>query len=226
MYQLIIFDWDGTLMDSADKIANCIIASAVQLGIKEPTKEHAKSIIGLSLHEAMRILFPNENELAINKLVENYKYHFVTADDTSQGLFAGVEQGLAALSDAGALLAVATGKARRGLKRVFDEVGIEHYFVVSRCADETRSKPHPQMLHEILDFTAIGPHNTIMIGDTTFDMDMASNANMHGLAAGYGVHSSKALTDAKAITVIDSFSEIIDWLLDGRIKRAYSGSVE
>ena len=221
MYKLIIFDWDGTLMDSADKIANCIIASAGQLGIKEPSIEQAKSIIGLSLHEAMRILFPSEDEIIINKLVENYKYHFLTADQTSQGLFAGVEQGLAALSDAGALLAVATGKARRGLKRVFDEVGLEHHFVVSRCADETRSKPHPQMLHEILDFTAIDPHNSIMIGDTTFDMDMASNANMHGLAAGYGVHDLQVLTDAKAIAVIDSFTEIVDWLLDGRIKRAY-----
>lgn len=221
MYQLIIFDWDGTLMDSADKIANCIIASATQLGIKEPSKEQVKSIIGLSLQEAMRILFPDESEVVINKLVENYKYHFLTADDTPQGLFAGVVEGLESLNEAGALLAVATGKARRGLKRVFDEVGVEHLFTVSRCADETRSKPHPQMLHEILDFTAIDPHNSIMIGDTTFDMDMASNANMHGLAAGYGVHDPQVLTDAKAIAVIDTFTEIVDWLLDDRIKRAY-----
>ena len=107
------------------------------------------------------------------------------------------------------------------IKRVFDEVGIEHLFTVSRCADETRSKPDPQMLHEILDYTAIDPHNSIMIGDTTFDMEMASNANIHGLAAGYGVHDAQSLTQARAVGVINSFPEIVDWLLDGRVKRAY-----
>jgi len=221
MYQLIIFDWDGTLMDSAQKISNCIRAAARELNIQEPNDQQAKSIIGLSLHEGMRILFADHDEASINRIVEAYKYHFVTNDKTEQAMFQGVEHGLDRLTERGALLAVATGKARRGMRRVFDQVELEHHFVVTRCADETRSKPHPQMLHEILDFTAIDPQKSIMVGDTTYDMDMASNAGIHGLGASYGVHSAASLNHAKAVNVLDSFTEIVEWLLDDRVSKAY-----
>jgi len=222
MYQLIIFDWDGTLMDSAQKIANCIIASARELGVDEPSDQEAKSIIGLSLGNAMNVLFPQLTVRQINKLIQVYKHHFVTLDQTEQSLFAGVEEGLVKLNELGVLLAVATGKSRVGLNRVFDELSMRQYFVASRCADETRSKPNPQMLLELLDFTAVHPDKCIMIGDTTFDMDMAMNANVHGLGAGYGVHSEDALLNSNALEVLNSFQGIIDWLLSNRLERAYS----
>ena len=155
MYQLIIFDWDGTLMDSAQKIANCIKAAARDVGVEEPSDEKAKSIIGLGLTEAMTVLFDSASASQVERIVEAYKYHFVTGDDTAQGLFEGVEQGLQALEDVGAVLAIATGKSRAGLDRVFSETDLKKHFVVTRCADETRSKPHPQMLHEILDLSLI-----------------------------------------------------------------------
>ena len=221
MYQLIVFDWDGTLMDSAQKIANCIQASARDVGIAEPSDEHAKSIIGLGLFEAMRILFPQSDESEVAALVDAYKYHFVSGDVTEQKLFSGVTEGLRALEDAGALLAVATGKSRAGLDRAFKNTELHPHFVTTRCADETRSKPHPQMLHEILDFTAIEPHRAIMIGDTTYDMDMASYADMPGLGVSYGVHTAEMLLESRAIDVKHSFAELIDWLLAGRVEKAY-----
>lgn len=221
MYQLIIFDWDGTLMDSAQKIANCIKASARDVGVDEPSDEKAKSIIGLGLVEAMKILFPSGTESQVRQIVEAYKYHFVKGDCTEQGLFDGVEQGLQALEDAGAVLAVATGKSRAGLDRIFAETGLKKHFITSRCADETRSKPHPQMLNEILDFSAIDADKTIMVGDTTYDMDMAVNANIHGLGAAYGVHAESMLLKSKAVSVQHSFNQLLTWLLNGRIEKAY-----
>jgi len=221
MYQLIIFDWDGTLMDSAQKIANCIKASARDVSLVEPSDQDAKSIIGLGLFEAMQRLFPGIQEPKLGQLVDAYKHHFVVGDVTEQGLFEGVEQGLQALEDAGAVLAVATGKSRAGLDRVFSETGLKQHFITTRCADETRSKPHPQMLHEILDFTAIRPDKAIMVGDTTYDMDMAANAGIVGLGATYGVHSEAMLRDSKALAVGDSFNELLAWLLNGKVEKAY-----
>jgi len=222
MYQLIIFDWDGTLMDSAQKIANCIKAAARDVGVDEPSDQNAKSIIGLGLNEAMVRLFPSASAVQVSQIVEAYKYHFVTGDVTEQHLFEGVEQGLKTLQDAGAVLAVATGKSRAGLNRIFAETGLKSHFITTKCADETRSKPHPQMLLEILDYTAIDANKAIMIGDTTFDMDMAQHAKMAGLGAGYGVHSKAMLLESRAVEVKDSFCQLLAWLLDGRIEKAYA----
>ena len=208
-------------MDSAFKIGSCIQASALQVGLPKPSLEQAKSVIGLGLFEAMRHLYPKESDVKINDLVEAYKYYFVNVDKTEQRLFDGVQLGLQSIEDTGAILAIATGKSRVGLDRVLDKVGLRHHFIASRCADETRSKPHPQMLLELLDFTAIEPHKTIMVGDTTFDLDMAANAKIAGLGAGYGVHSEKMLLDSKALSVQPSFNKVIEWLLDGRLERAY-----
>jgi len=222
MYELVIFDWDGTLMDSTQKIANCIKAAARDIGVVEPGDEQAKNIIGLSLVEAMQILFPKLNQTQIQKLVESYKYHFIKGDLTEQKMFDGVEHGLQKLNEAGAFLAVATGKSRAGMSRVFAELDLSHHFAISRCADETRSKPHPQMLHEILDFTGIEPHKAIMVGDTSYDMQMANNAGVDGLGVAYGVHSDAVLRNAKAVDVLTSFEHVMDWLFAGRITQAYA----
>ncbi len=221
MYQLIVFDWDGTLMNSAQKIANCIKASAKACGLAEPTDQQAKNIIGLGLSDAMKILFPEADDTQLVDLVECYKYQFVTADDTEQTLFRGVESGLQQLQEAGAVLAIATGKSRAGLDRVFANTDLQKHFVVSRCADESCNKPNPQMLYEILDFTSLETSKAIMVGDTTYDLDMAKNAGMAGLGAGYGVHSPSELRASGALYVANSFTDLIEWLLDGRVEQAY-----
>lgn len=208
-------------MDSAQKISNCIQASARDVGLDIPSNEQARRIIGLGLQEAMMQLFPQASESNLIELIATYKHHFVTKDNTEQRLFDGVNEGLQALEDAGAVLAVATGKSRAGLNRAFAVHDLQHHFITSRCADETRSKPHPQMLHEILDFTAIAPHKSIMVGDTTFDLDMAANAKMAGLGAGYGVHTQSMLFESKALSVEMNFKAVIAWLLDGRVEKAY-----
>jgi len=128
------------------------------------------------------------------------------------------------MEETGAMLAIATGKSRAGLDRVLGKVGLAHHFTVTRCADETRSKPHPQMLLEILEFTSIDPQKTIMVGDTTFDLDMAQNAGVAGLGAGYGVHSQQALEDSKALYVAQSFADLAAWLLNGKLVPAFSES--
>lgn len=221
MYQLIIFDWDGTLMNSAQKIANCIKASANACGLAEPTDQQAKNIIGLGLIEAMEILFPQADDAQLHELVESYKYQFVTADDTEQSLFDGVERGLQQLQDAGAVLAIATGKSRAGLDRVFANSNLQKHFITSRCADETSNKPSPHMLNEILDFTAIDVSKAIMVGDTTYDLDMAKNAGMVGLGVAYGVHEPSELRASDALHVANSFADVTEWLLDGRVEKAY-----
>ena len=221
MYQLVIFDWDGTLMDSTQKIANCIRLSARDVGLPEPTFEQAKSIIGLGLAECMNILFPEATSNEKRAMVERYKYQFVTGDQTQQMLFEGVKDGLEELNNRGIMLAIATGKSRVGLDRVLSVTELETAFAVTRCADETRSKPHPQMLQEILDFTAIDATKAIMIGDTTFDLEMAENAGVAGLGVSYGAHDSARLVGCSQAAIVDSPKEMIDWLLDGRIEKAY-----
>lgn len=221
MYELIIFDWDGTLMDSAQKIANCIQASARDVGLVEPDDQKAKSIIGLGLHEAMQILFEKASDDQLNELVVRYKYHYLTGDVTEQPMFDGVVEGLNALQEAGAVLSIATGKSRAGLDRILNEVQLKDQFIYTRCADEARSKPHPQMLYDILDFTALDPKSCIMVGDTTFDMNMATGANMHGLGVSYGVHSTEQLQQAQAVDVMPSFAHVLQWLLNDRVKKAY-----
>lgn len=208
-------------MDSAQKIANCIRASAADLSLEIPSVQAAKNIIGLGLLEAMKLLFPQESEQTHVQLVERYKYHFITGDKTEQGLFEGVIAGLESLDERGVLLAIATGKSRVGLDRVLKLVDLQSMFTVTRCADETRTKPHPQMLTEILDFTAIDPKKTLMIGDTTYDMEMASNAGVQGLGVGYGVHTPEDLYSANAVDVVETPARLFEWLHDGRLEVAF-----
>ncbi len=209
-------------MDSTLKIANCLRAAATDVGLKPPSVAVAKNIIGLGLHECMQILFPRASGAQHRELIERYKYHFVTEDKTVQALFDGVTEGLAALESAGALLAVATGKSRVGLERAFATVDIGHHFVTTRCADETRTKPHPQMVHEILDFTAIDATKAIMVGDTSYDIDMAANAGISGLGVSYGAHTERTLKSSGAISVHDRVEDMFTWLLDGRVGQAFS----
>jgi phosphoglycolate phosphatase len=211
-YQLIVFDWDGTLMDSADKIVRCFESAVGDVGLPSPGAAAIRNIIGLGLNEAVATLLPQCDPEAQSRVVARYREHFLHLDQTEMPLFPGVRNGLASLAQRGYLLAVATGKARRGLSRVLRETGLEHLFVASRCADESFSKPHPQMLLDILEETGVVPAATLMVGDTVYDMQMARNARVDGLAVSYGVHERERLLAHGPVACLDSFPEVHGWL--------------
>ena len=211
-FDLIIFDWDGTLMDSEAKIVRCMQAAAVDVGIPDPGTAAIRDIIGLGLKEAMQVLFPEQAPVRRAELVERYRRHFLELNATDMPLFPGVPQGLTQLTQQGYLLAIATGKARRGLNRVLDDTGMSHLFVSSRCADEAFSKPHPKMLEDILDDTGVDAGRALMVGDTVYDMEMARNAKVAGLAVSYGVHARERLLDCGALACLNSFPEVCAWV--------------
>lgn len=212
-YKLIIFDWDGTLMDSQARIVACLGAAANDLDMQLLSDKHYKNVIGLGLTEAISSLYPQLQVRQIADFADRYRYHFVTANDTPSGLFIDVRAMLEQLNDRGFMLAIATGKARRGLEHVLQDTQLQHYFHGSRCADETRSKPHPQMLEELLDEFGLPAEDAIMVGDTEFDMLMARTLGMDALAVSYGVHEKVDLLKHEPVSCVDSIAELSNWLL-------------
>ena len=211
-FNLLVFDWDGTVMDSEAQIVACLQASIQDLGLPERSNDEAKNIIGLGLREAVETLYPGTSEQTHIDLVDRYRYHWLAEGAIQSPLFPGAAELLESLNDAGYLLAVATGKGRRGLDKVLDETGLGPLFVTTRCADEAFSKPHPQMLEYIIDFTGSDPAETLMIGDTIYDMEMANNASTHALAVTYGVHEQERLQQHNPIGVIHALTDLQPWL--------------
>lgn len=168
--KVVIFDWDGTLMDSVGKIVNSVRIAAERLALPVPTEHAAKQIIGLSLEPAFKTLFPHSTVAERELLSEHYKDVYTNVDTTPTPLFAGAEQVFSTLRQRGYQLAVATGKARRGLDRMFAQTQTGHHFVTSRCSDEAQSKPHPQMLEHILSELQLKPQQAVMIGDSRYDL--------------------------------------------------------
>lgn len=210
-FDLLIFDWDGTLMDSAGTIVASIQAACADVGWAVPSREAASHIIGLGLKEAIAALFPDMPEVEHPRLAERYRYHFL-AQDHAIPLFDGAQELVADLHEQGFLLAVATGKARRGLVRAFEHSGLERYFHASRTADETFSKPNPTMLLELLDELMVDKERALMIGDTSHDLLMAQNAGVPSLAAGYGAHPADSLHAYAPLAVCESFEDLAAWL--------------
>jgi phosphoglycolate phosphatase len=210
-YQLLIFDWDGTLMDSAAAIVACIQAASADLGWPVPSRAAASHIIGLGLVEAVEALFPGRPPDDLPRLVERYRHHYLAQDHELQ-LFPGADTLIADLHGRGHQLAVATGKARRGLDRAFAHTGLAPFFHASRTADETHSKPHPAMIEELLDELGIAPAQALMIGDTSHDLQMARNAGVDALAAGYGAHPAGHLAEFAPRALCASFDELAAWL--------------
>ena len=217
-YKLIIFDWDGTLMDSQARIVDCLKNTADDLNLHQLADTILKNVIGLGHNEARSRLNPHLNTQQITDYDDRYRYHFLTANDTPSGLFDDVRQMLESLTDKGFMLAIATGKARRGLEPVLEETGLKTLFHGSRCADETRSKPHPQMLEELLDEFGVTKEEAIMVGDTEYDMLMANSLGMDTLAVSYGVHDKDDILKHKPLSCVDSIKEMSDWLLKCDIK--------
>jgi phosphoglycolate phosphatase len=210
-FDLIVFDWDGTLVDSSRIIVESIQAASVDAGLPVPTAAASRSIIGLSLRKAILTLFPEITEPQLETLVERYGYHFHVREHEIP-LFEGVHETLTELGAAGAMLAVATGKGRRGLNHAMQSSGLHPHFVASRCADECHSKPHPQMLHELMDELGVTPDRTIMIGDTSYDLQMALNAGMASLAVTFGAQSLETLLPYSPLAAFDRFADLSLWL--------------
>jgi phosphoglycolate phosphatase len=210
-FDLLIFDWDGTLMDSTGAIAESIQMASADMGMQVPTKEEAKQIIGLGLAEALQTLFPDLTSADYPHLVERYRYHFLGQDHTLP-LFDGVADSIAALHAADYWLGVATGKSRKGLERAFDQSGLRKFFHASRCADEGYSKPHPGMVLELMDYCGVDAERTLMIGDTSHDLQMALNAGVASVGVTYGAHSLASLQACQPLFVADNFQDLMAWL--------------
>lgn len=210
-FELIVFDWDGTLMDSTGTIAACIQAVAGDLGIRRPTYEEASHIIGLGLVDALQQALPDLPAHRYGEAVERYRHHYL-ARDNDLLLFDGVIEMLDELLQAGYQLAVATGKSRLGLNRAFHVSGLATRFTASRCADECHSKPHPQMLEELMQEFGIGKDETLMIGDTTHDLQMARNAGVAAVGVSYGAHPREGLEALSPLYCADNVLEVRNWL--------------
>lgn len=210
-YELLIFDWDGTLMDSAGVIVAAIQSACRDLGLPVPAHKACRSIIGLGLTEALTTLVPDLPVADHERLAERYRHHYL-GQDHAIPLFAGVAEGLPQLVGRGHVLAVATGKSRRGLQRALEHTGLARCFAATRCADECLSKPHPAMVLEILEETGVEPSHALVIGDTSHDMLMAQNAGVAGLAVAYGAHEAAELAACAPLAVLDSFAEVGIWL--------------
>ncbi len=207
-YKLVIFDWDGTLMDSVDRIVSCLSTSAELCGLPEHSFGELKQVIGLSLEKCFEHLYSEQENELFPAWAKHYKEQFVTHDTTPSTLYNGVLPMLSWLQQQNKLIAVATGKSRHGLDRVLQESGTAHCFVTSRCADETRSKPDPLMLKEILAELNVEPHDAIMIGDTSHDMKLANNANIDVIGITWGVHCADVLNQYNPIAIIDTITEL------------------
>ncbi len=211
-FDLIAFDWDGTLFDSTKIIVRCIQAAVKDVGGTVPTDEAAAYVIGLGLAQALAHAAPDVPRDKYPVLGERYRYHYhLHAHDVS--LFDGVLPLLAALKARGHLLAVATGKSRHGLDEALQTVQLKGVFDASRTADKTAGKPDPKMLHELMAELGIAPKRTLMVGDTTHDLQMALNAGCPSLAVSYGAHAPDAFAALGPLHIAHSVPDMHDWLL-------------
>ncbi|MCK9990742.1 MAG: phosphoglycolate phosphatase [Rugosibacter sp.] len=210
-FELIVFDWDGTLLDSTGTIAASIQAAAKDLDIPVPSDERARHIIGLGLLDALRYAMPGLPESRYAEVADRYRHHYLSRDQDLL-LFAGAAELVKDLANAGFALAVATGKSRRGLDRALETSGLGQYFQATRCADECHSKPHPQMLEELMAAFGVPSATTLMIGDTTHDLQMAKNAGAQGLGVTYGAHPRAALEAESPLFCADDVTQLGDWL--------------
>ncbi len=209
-YDLIVFDWDGTVMDSTAIIAGSIQSACRDLGLTVPDDDTARHVIGLGLNQALRHAVPDAPEAMYEPLVARYRHHFL-AQDQSIPLFEGARETIAELFDAGYALGVATGKNSAGLQRALESSGMKHYFHATRTAEQTFSKPNPAMLFELMDELAVSAERTLMVGDTTHDLLLAQNAGVDVVAMGHGAHPAEQLLELQPLALLDDFIQLRAW---------------
>ena len=210
-YELLVFDWDGTLADSTALIAGAIQQACRDMGLAVPDDTTARHVIGLGQRDSIQYVAPALEPQQHSQFTERFGAHYMLGD-AAIPLFAGVPAMLTELATRGHQLAVATGKSRRGLARALAQHGIAHHFVVTRCADEGFPKPHPDMLLTLMEQAAVPPEQTLMIGDTTHDVQLARNAGVDALAVTYGAHSTAGLAELSPLATVNSIVELRAWL--------------
>jgi len=210
-FELIVFDWDGTLMDSTAAIVRAIQASASDLGLPAPSDDKARHVIGLGLRDALTIAVPALTPERYGEIAERYRHHYL-ANSRSLYLFDGIAELFQDLKARNHLLAVATGKSRLGLNDVLARSGLAPLMHATRCADECFSKPHPQMLEELMDELGVAAERTVMVGDTTHDLQMARNAGVSAIAVSYGAHEKSVLAAEQPEICCATVEELRLWL--------------
>lgn len=212
-FDVVIFDWDGTLVDSVDHIAGSLEQAARDLQLPVRSREQLRHIVGLGMHEALEHLYPGITANEVTTLRECYAGYFFSRDTTPEDLFPGTESVLAGLKQLNRRMAVATGKSRPGLDRGLDSSRLGSYFEVTRCANETASKPDPMMLREILEATGTHPERAIMVGDTIYDMEMAQRIGMPAVGVTWGVHSPEQLREHQPFEIVSDRKALQEILL-------------
>jgi phosphoglycolate phosphatase len=212
-FDLLVFDWDGTLYDSTGLIVQCIQAACADLGTEVPSAADAAWVIGLGLHDALRRAAPALPPERYPELGARYRHHYM-ARQHELVLFDGTEPLLQQLKVRNHLLAVATGKSRRGLDQALAHSRLHGLFDATRTADETAGKPHPLMLQELMAELGVPPQRTLMIGDTTHDLQLAANAGTAAVAVAYGAHEPASLADHAPLFVAHSTGELARWLAE------------
>ena len=218
-YELLVFDWDGTLMDSVGSIVACTRATLSDLGLPALPDQKIRDTIGLGLRETMDVLCPGGGDEMFSRVLEHYRKHWLATWRDTPVLFEGVREMLEALAEDGYLLAVATGKSRRGLDHVLAETGLAQVFHATRTVDEAFSKPHPQMLLDILDELGVPARSAVMIGDTTYDLEMARSAGTASIGVCTGSHCREELQRFGPLACLDEVVELREWLVGAALTR-------
>ncbi len=206
--KVVIFDWDGTLVDSVDHIADSLHQAATDLGFPAREREAYRDIIGLGMAEALDRLYPGISHNEMTTIREGYARYFFSKVTTPQNLFEGMADVVSDLRGSGRGCSVATGKSRKGLEPALVSSGLGAHFDITRCADETRSKPDPRMLEEILLFYGVEPSEAVMIGDTRYDLDMAQRIGMPSIGVEWGVHKRDVLGEYAPHAIVDSVPDL------------------
>jgi phosphoglycolate phosphatase len=209
-FDLIIFDWDGTLIDSIDWIVHCLQTAGKQCGCGIPEAQAAKDVIGLSIRNACAKLFPGVDEQTLTQLIDCYQQTYLSRQLSREDLFPGVYEMLVELKQTGYQLAVATGKTRRGLQEALQATDTEELFCITRCSDETASKPDPLMLHQIMQHTKAANDRSLMVGDSTHDLQMAMNAQISSIAVSCGAHPQDILQQYSPLMCLQQPAELLN----------------
>jgi phosphoglycolate phosphatase len=211
-FRLLVFDWDGTLMDSIGTIVACTQATIRDLELGELPEKTIRGMIGLGLRETIEILSPGCDERLFGRILEGYREHWHSTYRDMPLLFTGVGEMLRDLAGEGYLLAVATGKSRRGLDYALEQTGLREVFQATRTVDEAFSKPHPKMLLDVLDELGVSPRDAVMIGDTTYDLEMARSARTHAVGVCSGGHGREELLALEPLACLDQVADLGAWL--------------
>jgi phosphoglycolate phosphatase len=211
-FDLIVFDWDGTLINTIDWIVHCLQQAGEEFGFMKPEPQAAKDVIGLCIDNAVAALYPNADSDIQKKIVSSYSQAYFSKNLSQEDFFPGVYDMLVNLKESGYQLAVATGKTREGLIKAMTATHTENLFDITRCADETASKPNPKMLHEIMRHTQATPDRTLMVGDSIHDLQMAQNANVPSIGVVCGANSEQSLSQYHPLLCLQRPTELLNFI--------------